>query len=246
MISAHEVGKRVPASELHQGSPIMVLAPHPDDESLGCGALLAAAWGGPGAHVVCLSDGAGSHPQSKRFPPACLARIRAHELDNAVVALGGAVHDITRLDYADGWVPGEGAKAKHIAERIAAQCETLGCQKLFSTSCLDAHADHKATASIAEQVSLLLPSIVVMQYPIWSRYDTPELLYETILQQRTFVLDTHPWQSVKRQAIQCHRTQLGLVVDDDPTGFVLQTTMIEQFATGPELFVEVDHAPCIT
>ncbi len=46
-------------------APIVVLAPHPDDESLGCGALLAAAFAGKGARVVCLTDGSGSHPGSR-------------------------------------------------------------------------------------------------------------------------------------------------------------------------------------
>ena len=33
---------------------LVVLAPHPDDESLGCGALLARGFAGAGAHVICL------------------------------------------------------------------------------------------------------------------------------------------------------------------------------------------------
>lgn len=240
----HAFGELVSAFELHRESPIMVLAPHPDDESLGCGALLAAAWEGPGAHVVCLSDGAGSHLQSLRFPPARLAELRSRELDNAIVALGGTVHDITRLGCQDGWIPREGPEIDRIAALIAAQCEYMGCQRLFSTSYLDAHADHKATAAIAQQVSLILPSIDVVHYPIWSRFDTPELLRTTSERHRTYVLDTRPWQSLKRQAIACHRTQLGLVVDDDPGGFVLQEGMVEQFANGSELYIGVDHAAC--
>ena len=52
----------VAASVLLRGRPLLVLAPHPDDESLGCGALLAQAFAGAGAHVACLTDGAASHP----------------------------------------------------------------------------------------------------------------------------------------------------------------------------------------
>ncbi len=239
--SGRDFGEHVSISELHRGSPIMVLAPHPDDESLGCGALLAAAWEGPGAHVVCLSDGAGSHPHSTRWPPARLAELRARELEDAVVALGGTAHDITRLACKDGWIPRDGLEADHVVALIAALCESLGCQRVFSTSSIDAHADHKATASIAQRVSKKLPSIHVMHYPIWSRVDTPELLYKTPGRVRTFVFDTQPWQSVKRQAIQCHRTQLGLVIDDDPTGFILPEKMVELFAGEPELFMEVDN-----
>src|SRR5262245_24685447 len=49
-------------------SPVLVLAPHPDDESLGCGGLIAAcqAQGHP-VHVLVLTDGAGSHRRSRQY-----------------------------------------------------------------------------------------------------------------------------------------------------------------------------------
>src|SRR5690606_16204888 len=44
---------------------ITVIAPHPDDESLGCGGLIAAlAADGRAVQVVFVTDGAGSHPNS--------------------------------------------------------------------------------------------------------------------------------------------------------------------------------------
>ena len=50
--------------------PFVVIAPHPDDESLACGALIAdACRQGVRGKVVIVSDGAGSHPNSKAYPP---------------------------------------------------------------------------------------------------------------------------------------------------------------------------------
>lgn len=55
---------------LTAGKAVTVLAPHPDDESLGCGGALAAAVeSGQDVTVVALTDGSGSHPKSKEFPP---------------------------------------------------------------------------------------------------------------------------------------------------------------------------------
>jgi LmbE family N-acetylglucosaminyl deacetylase len=40
--------------------PIIVLAPHPDDEALGCGRLLSTLWtAGRAVHLVCLTEALG-------------------------------------------------------------------------------------------------------------------------------------------------------------------------------------------
>src|SRR3984893_10953906 len=45
---------------------IVVVAPHPDDETLGCGGLIAlASQLGRNIQVVVISDGVGSHPNSR-------------------------------------------------------------------------------------------------------------------------------------------------------------------------------------
>ena len=50
------------------GSPLLVLAPHPDDEVFGCGAvLLEAVRGGCDIHVVVVTDGdAQGDPEARR------------------------------------------------------------------------------------------------------------------------------------------------------------------------------------
>src|SRR5437762_1448664 len=53
------------------GRPLLVLAPHPDDESLGCGGLIAESCARGGTvHVVILTDGTRSPPNSKTHPAA--------------------------------------------------------------------------------------------------------------------------------------------------------------------------------
>ncbi|RKJ98019.1 PIG-L family deacetylase, partial [Pseudoroseomonas wenyumeiae] len=68
---------------------LVVLAPHPDDESLGCGGLLAAAaQAGRAVAVVFVSDGGASHPRSRRYPRLALRRLREAEALAALAALG--------------------------------------------------------------------------------------------------------------------------------------------------------------
>ena len=69
--------------------PLLVLAPHPDDESLGCGGLIAEHHArGHDVHVLVLTDGTGSHPHSREYPPTRLAALRMGEARDAIRALG--------------------------------------------------------------------------------------------------------------------------------------------------------------
>lgn len=46
---------------------LVIVAPHPDDETLGCGLLIAAAVrAGVRVAVIALTDGQASHPGSRR------------------------------------------------------------------------------------------------------------------------------------------------------------------------------------
>src|ERR1700733_9497152 len=87
----------------------LILAPHPDDESLGCGGLIAtcAAAGRPPL-VAILTDGAASHPNSRAFPPDRLRAQRALEARTAVVHLGLSPDRLVFLDQPDSAAPSQG------------------------------------------------------------------------------------------------------------------------------------------
>ena len=224
---------RVHATALTGGAPIVVLAPHPDDESLGCGALLAHAFKAQGAHIVCMTDGGGSHPGSALWPADRLAAMRWQELSHAIVRLGGLPTDMTWLGYPDGWL---GAQDQaRIAAEIAAICHARGAQHLFAPAIEDHHEDHRTTARIARLVARDMQGLCLFSYPVWSRWDDPHLL-DRVAGQGPVALDPAPWQEYKRLAISAHRTQRGLIIDDDPQGFRMSADFIEAFASQPEIY----------
>lgn len=68
---------------------VVVIAPHPDDETLGCGGWLAACCAnGWEVRVVVLTDGSASHPGHPALTPELLARQRRNECLEACRALG--------------------------------------------------------------------------------------------------------------------------------------------------------------
>lgn len=218
------------------GRPVLVLAPHPDDESLGCGALLAAAFAGPGAHVVCMTDGAGSHPNSRLWPRPRLVALRAAELDEAVTALGGGPGDVTRLGLPDTALPSEGPQAEAAARQIAALAARLGAATLIATAPTDPHCDHLATARIAARAARA-GGLRLLHYPVWSDWHDPS--YRSRLPHRVeHRFATGPARAAKAAAIAAHRSQLGQVIDDDPEGFVLPAAFVARFCDRDEVYFE--------
>lgn len=68
---------------------VVVIAPHPDDETLGCGGWLASCRsGGVEVKVIVLTDGSASHPGHPVLTPSLLAAQRQQECLGACRELG--------------------------------------------------------------------------------------------------------------------------------------------------------------
>src|SRR5262249_47206300 len=99
--------------------PVFVLAPHPDDESIGCGGRTAA---GPAAgipvFVRLLTDGRTSHPGSEAFPPERMGAIRRQEALRALRVLGVPPQHVRFEGLTDGTVLFYPKEAAAVAARI--------------------------------------------------------------------------------------------------------------------------------
>ena len=221
------------AEDLLRGRPVLVLAPHPDDESLGCGALLAMAFAGPGAHVACLTNGAGSHPGSRAVPPAHLAAIRRAELEAALARLGGTAGDASFLGTPDGGL----GTGEDLVEALAARTGDAGL--LLAPSPLDPHCDHVAGAVLGRAVAKAA-GLRLAFYPVWSRWHgggRAPLPPGT----RPVRLLPGPCAPAKAAAIAAHRSQMGLVVPDAPDGFEMPPGFAAFFAQRDEVYLLSDE-----
>lgn len=128
---------------INQNEKVLIIAPHPDDESIGCGGLLLKY--GSQCDVICLTDGRQGQGD---ITPIELAKIRAREFESAMRFV--RVSSYKMLGIEDGTLCG----ATNVLERIDLSIYS----KIFVTGISDNHPDHTA-ALIALKNAFLLQQI---------------------------------------------------------------------------------------
>lgn len=142
---------------------VLLVAPHPDDEVLAAGGLLAllSAAGVP-VEVVAVTDGEASNPGGS-VPPAELAAVRRTETDAALAHLG--VGRVTRLGLPDG---GAGT-----LEDPVAALELDPGDLLLGPWTGDGHPDHEAVGRGCVRAAARTGARLV-EYPVWAwHWGTP-------------------------------------------------------------------------
>lgn len=135
----------------------LVVAPHPDDETLGAGGLIARFARRRWARVLFVTDG-----EAARSGRPDLGRIRTGERRLALGELGLGGGDQCALGLPDGGVEAhEAAVERAIGER--ADAETLIVAPLLG----DGHPDHDAVARAA-RVAAARIGAAIAHYPIWA------------------------------------------------------------------------------
>ena len=184
----------------------LILAPHPDDESLGCGGLIAACCERARPPVVVfLTDGGMSHPGSKAFPRDVLVRTREREAADAAAILGLPAGRLFFLRQPDAEAPTGGAGFRHVVDAVASLAGRFHCTALLAAWRLDPHCDHAAAALIATDAARRA-GIPHLAYPVWG-WTLPAGQTIDAGAPVGWRLDIEPYRQRKQLAIAAHATQ---------------------------------------
>ena len=233
-----------PFAPLHAvtgGRPVLILAPHADDESLGCGGLIAASVAeGVLPLVLILTDGSQSHPNSRSFHPARLVATREQEARDAAAALGLPAHRLQFLRLPDAAAPTSGPAFDHAVQAIQEAAARIGADTILTPWEHDPHCDHEAAHLMAEAASQTVPA-KRWAYPVWG-WTLPDdhLLHGPA--PAGVRLDTTEFMPRKRQAIMSHATQYSDLIQDDPDGFRLPSSLLAVFDRPYETFIRLGQA----
>lgn len=182
----------------------LVLAPHPDDETIGAGALISDAAGrGRLGGVVYLNDGTGSHPEGTKG----LASARRSEARRAIRRLAERDVVIDWIGWTDARPPGpETPRFHRDAMRLGVLLRRRRIDALAVTDLTESHCDHVAAYALAKAaIGHARRAITLFAYHVWSAPPASGW-------RRMRTNGIAPGR--RRQALRAHRSQLSPLFGD--------------------------------
>jgi N-acetylglucosamine malate deacetylase 1 len=171
----------------------LVIAPHPDDEAIGCGGVIAQnADAGDRVVVLFLTSGECGIPGMAQD---AAARLREQEAAAAAKVLG--VADVEFLRIPDGHVEEFGAPAAEaLADVLCAESPDI----IRVPHPHDGHADHHAAWPVLQHAIRIadIGTPEFLAYEIWTPMAAPD-----------YAEDITPVMDRKLEAIRCYQSQLG-------------------------------------
>ncbi len=226
--------------KLEELGSVLIFAPHQDDESLGCGGTIALLKKEKmPVHVAFTTDGSGSHPNSLKYPTEKLIHTRKKEAVDALKILGVKEVEITFLNMKDGRLPFPGDPdfmnaVRSVQKLIEQQKPTT----IFLPWRRDPHSDHRATWQIVNRAIQNNDQIRKIEYLIWLWERGLDQDLPSLKEHKIWYVDISSVLNLKKQAIEAHRSQITLLIDDDPEGFILSPEVLAHFNKSKEVFVE--------
>lgn len=181
------------------GQVVLVVSPHPDDESLGCGGTIRShVTAGGTVKIVFVTSGDRGAPG-----PTTADTVRIREGEAAAAALILGVDDIEFWRGPDGAVEA----GKPLVGRLCDTIAELDPDVVYAPHCREMHRDHRAVGrAVIRAVGAVAPTRrpAVRLFEVWSP-----------LHDFGYVQDISPHVDAKRAAIAAHQSQAALGRMDD-------------------------------
>ena len=221
------------------GPVTLIVSPHPDDEALGCGGLIARRiQAGGRVCVLYVTDGSASHPGHPTLPPAALTVQRHGEALAALRALGADPGEAFFLDERDGTLDRlDPAAESALVARLARFLADLRPDELFLPCRADGSSEHEAVfrqVRSALGASGVTPKIY--EFPVWAWWNPLRLPVPLRQARRIWRCDFADLPGLKARAMAEHRSQVEPTPPwTDPT---LSRDFQSFFQTSEEYFFE--------
>lgn len=210
----------------------MVFSPHQDDETFGCGGMIAQKCEqGISVFVVFLTDGRGSSNAESKTK---IVQIRKQEAIKALTILGVEASKIHFLDKQDGKLLNLNIEEKHqIISQIAELIKDYQPEEVYVPHKKDCHRDHEASYNLVKSaIREAGIDTELIQYPVWLFWRAPLFVMLKLPDiAAAYCVSIASVQEKKKQAIAAYTSQLNGL----PHGFV------KRFFSNYEIFFKTDN-----
>ena len=222
----------------------VVIAPHQDDETFGCGGIIARKRSeGLTVHVVFITDGSASHPGHARLSPAEISALRRREAMKALGLLGVETCAVHFLDEPDGTLKEvRGERRGRLVEVLGGLLESLGPGEVFLPCHPDGSSEHDATFGFVQDALArrhLRP--VVWQYPVWAWWNPVLLLRCWAANGGCRSLPIEDYYPLKQRAAAAYQSQIAPLAPE--TAAVLPAALLNTFLARTEYFFRSANPP---
>ena len=148
-----------------ENARVLIVAPHPDDEAIGCGGLTARMVGsGCMPHVAILSGGGKSHAGCCTLNEAEIVAQRRQLTTKAACCLGLGDNHVHHLNFTDGSINGESTEVQHLKELL----DELQPKTVFIPHWGEGWPDHLKAAEMMK--TIVAPDCEIYEYCVWAWY----------------------------------------------------------------------------
>lgn len=211
--------------------PVLVLAPHPDDETLGCGGLIATrAAEGRRVVVAVITDGRALFRRFGVTRPseAEVSAMRYAETRRAVEMLGARVEDIRFLGFENEGLAGRRAEA---LAALTALLTELSPAEVYVTSPFEGHHEHVLASALAREACAATGGCpAVFEFIVSLKGGVaPETL-----PRRIHRVDVSAHRERERRALSVFRSHLDVIYEGQPAPL---TPDYDRYLTDEEVFL---------
>lgn len=218
--------------ELFRSKRVVIVAPHPDDEVLGCGGLMQQLITlNCKILVLAVTNGTQSHPNSTKYPPDQLNILRPQESLAALNCLGVLQStERVELNLLDGQIHLQTHQLWQSLDNVVQADDILICSYAF-----DGHPDHEAVGKTV-QAYATTKQILYLHVLIWAWHWAEPLDVRIDWYRAKAYHLTEQQLTKKHQAILQFKTQIEA---DETTGnmAVLSTSTINRLLMPYEVYL---------
>ena len=209
----------------------IVFAPHPDDETFGCGQLIAEMTScGRDVFVVFLSSGGASHGRCCDLKPEEIEKARCQKAKEILTDLGVRLDNIFFMNMSDGELAGTIPPAY---QKIKQLVESKNAATLLAPHPQEGWHDHEAVSALAAQLAAETKK-ELFYFCVWFYFSMPFRKFHHVKWRKAYsVCQPDAWQK-KRAACQKYLTHLAPC--GNPYAGVLPDELIEAISHKNELF----------